>query len=180
MLGIAAPLRPVPLITTARTTLRGLTTHDGASICALLNQPSFLRYIGDRMVRSPDDASVFIETRYRRSYRDHGFGLYAIERRDSGAWVGICGLVRREELDHPDIGFAVLPEHEGQGLAFEAATATLTFARDTFDVRRVLAIATPDNLRSHRLLARLGFESEGQVTLPGGSEPLLRFARASP
>lgn len=168
------------LITTDRITLRELTVDDAAFINALLNQPSFLRFIGDRMVRSEEDAATFTETQYRQSYRDHGFGLYAIERRDGGDWVGICGLVRREGLDHPDLGFAVLPAHEGQGLAFEAAAATLDIAQRIHGMHRVLAVATPDNLRSHRLLARLGFRLEGTVTLPGGTAPLLRFVRDLP
>ena len=160
---------------TPRTTLREITADDAACICELLNQPSFLRFIGDRQVRTPDDARVFIETRYRQSYHDHGYGLWVVERTADGAFAGICGFVRREALPHPDLGFALLPEFEGHGLAFEAAQAALHYARSTLGFLHVLAIATPDNARSLALLRRLGFRDDGSVTMPNESAPVSRM-----
>lgn len=145
---------------TERLIIRELRDSDADFIYRLLNSPSFLKYIGDRGVRSVDDAREFIETRYRKSYEDNGFGLYAVETRLDGLPVGICGLVNRQELEKPDLGFAFLPECEGKGFGFESASAVLHHAKNQFDIEEVWAIATPDNFASHNLLAKLGFEFE--------------------
>ena len=165
------------LIETPRTRLREMTIADEAFICALLNQPSFLRYIGDRHVRSVDDAATFIETRYRQSYRDHGYGLYVVELRETSEPIGICGFVRRDTLQDADMGFAFLTQFEGRGYAYESAAAALEYAGVTFGLTRVLAIAQPDNVRSHTLLQRLGFSANGDVLLPGDSVALSLFVR---
>lgn len=162
--------------TTPRLVLRELTVEDAAFIADLLNQPSFLRFIGDRQVRSDDDAAAFIEGRYRQSYRDHGFGLYVVADRATAIPMGICGFVRRDTLPSPDIGFAFLPQFEGAGFAREAAQAVLQHGRDVLGLTRVLAIATRDNHRSHRLLTRLGFQRDGEVTMPGETVPVAMFA----
>ena len=161
---------------TARTRLRELTVDDAVFICALLNEPSFLRFIGDRNVRTPEDAAQFIETRYRQSYVEHGYGLYVIESRDGAAQLGICGFVRRATLAYADLGFALLAPYEGKGFAHEAAAAVLTYGRDVLGLRRVLAIAHQDNARSHALLLRIGFTRDGVITMPGEGTPLALFA----
>lgn len=150
---------------------------DAEFICDLLNQPSFLKYIGDRDVRTPDEAAAFIETRYRQSYRDHGYGLYLVEQRDTAVPIGICGFVRRDALPDADMGFAFLPQFEGHGYAYEAAAATLAYAGVTLGLTRILAIAQPDNRRSHTLLRRLGFDESGDVLLPGDTVALRLFVR---
>jgi [ribosomal protein S5]-alanine N-acetyltransferase len=149
-----------------------MTIADAEFICDLLNQPSFLRYVGDRHVRTPEDAATFIETRYRQSYREHGYGLYVVETRNTSQPMGICGFVRRETLPDADMGFAFLPQFEGQGYAYEAAAATLQFGRLALGLARVLAIAQLDNTRSHALLIRLGFHADGAVLMPGETEPV--------
>ncbi len=161
---------------TARTRLREITVDDAPFICALLNEPSFLRYIGDRSVRTPDDAAQFIESRYRQSYVDHGYGLYVIESREDATPFGICGFVRRAALPHADLGFALLSPYEGQGYASEAAAAVLTHGRDVLGLTRVLAIAQADNSRSHALLLRIGFARDGVITMPGEDVPLALFS----
>ncbi len=170
----------MPLITTPRTTLRELTTDDADFVRALLNEPSFLQFIGDRGVRTSDDAADFIETRYRQSYREHGYGLHLMSRRDTGAPVGLCGFVRREALEHPDLGFALVPAAEGHGLAYEAAAATLDFGHRTLGLTPVLAVVQDDNHRSRRLLERLGFRENGHVLLPGDTAALLRYRWDAP
>lgn len=170
-------IETVPLIETARTRLREMTIADAPFICDLLNQPSFLRYIGDRKVRTPADAAAFIESRYRQSYRDHGYGLYIVQSRVTAGPMGICGFVRRDTLPDADMGFAFLPQFEGQGYAYEAAAATLDVAPVAFGLTRVLAIAQSDNARSHSLLARLGFAFERLVVLPGEADALSLFTR---
>lgn len=168
---------PMSLMITssARTVLREMTVDDAPFIRDLLNQPSFLRYIGDREVRTADDATRIIESRYRQSYRDHGSGLWVVQRAENGVPMGICGFVRRDVLPHPDLGFALLPEFEGHGLACEAAEAALAYARSTLGFSHVLAIATKDNTRSLQLLHRLGFRADGEVTMPGDAVPIARL-----
>lgn len=148
----------VKVLETERLTVRELSAAtDAGFICALLNSPKFLKYIGDRGVRSPEAAAEFIETRYRQSYRDHGFGLYTVELLPDGPQIGICGFVRRDTLPEPDIGFAYLPEFEGKGYGFEAAAAMMEYGRTKLGMRRILAITSPDNDASGGLLAKLGF-----------------------
>jgi [ribosomal protein S5]-alanine N-acetyltransferase len=163
-------------IETTRLRIRELISDDAPFIRELLNEPSFMAFIGDRGVRSNEDAVHFTETRYRQSYRDHGFGLYLVELRESLVPLGICGFVWRDTLPHPDIGFAFLQRYEGHGYAFEAAQATLHFGFATLAMPRVLAIVQPDNVRSHRLLLKLGFHEEGVVTMPGDEAALALYA----
>ncbi len=166
------------LIETERLIIRELDAEaDGEFIFDLLNQPSFIRFIGDRGVRSVADARDFVENRYRQSYRDHGFGLYAVELRTDRTPVGICGFVRREGLDDPDIGFAFLPQFEGRGFAFEAAAGVLNYGRDVLGIRKVMAITTPNNESSIRLLGKLEFKFLERVTLPGNDDELNLFVR---
>ena len=163
------------VLVTERLVLRHLVEGDEAFLVDLLNQPSFLRYIGDKKVRDEADAARYLREGPQASYDRHGFGLYLVEERTTGTPLGICGLVRREGLDHPDLGYAFLPEAEGKGYALEAARGTLDHARD-LGIPRLLAVITPDNERSRRLLERLGFLREGMVSLVPG-EPLDLFGR---
>ncbi len=164
------------IATTARTELRELTADDAPFILDLLNQPSFLRFIGDREVRTLEDSAHRIETRFRASYRENGFGSYAVVLRDTGVPIGICGFVRRESLPMADLGFAFLPQYEGRGYAHEAAVATLGYGRSQLGLPQVMAIAQLDNWRSHRLLARLGFQQMDTRTMPGDAVPVAVFA----
>ncbi len=151
--------------------------RDAAFTLKLLNTPKFIKYIGDRGVRSVAEAEVFIDTRYRKSYQDYGFGLYAVELKSSDKLdlhtrsvnvpIGICGFVRRETLPSPDLGFAFLPEFEGRGYALEAATAMIGYGRERLGFDRVLAITTLDNHASGRLLIKLGFVLDGPAEIAG-------------
>lgn len=162
---------------TERLTIREMNSAvDAEFIFSLLNSPKFLKYIGDRGVRSVEQAGEFIDERYRKSYQDHGFGLYTVERKDDGIQVGICGFVKRDEFDHPDIGFAFLPEHEGLGYGFESAKAVINFGREELSIDRALAITTQDNHPSGRLLEKLGFTFTELHTMPDGEVLKLYFA----
>ena len=163
------------ILETERLIIRELRTADDAEfVYALLNTPKFIKYIGDRGVRSPEDAAGFIESRYRLSYRDNGFGLYVVEQKSDGVAVGLCGFVRRNTLPGPDIGFAFLPEFEGRGYGFESAAAMMKYGRDTLGFTRVLAITSLDNAASGRLLKKLGFTFEQLIE--NGVETLKLFA----
>ncbi len=163
------------IATTDRTELRELTADDAPFILELLNQPSFLRFIGDREVRTLEDSLDRIETRFRKSYRENGYGSYAVVRRDTGVAIGICGFVRRDSLPMADLGFAYLPEYEGLGYAREAAVATLAYGCNQLGMSTVMAIAQLDNTRSLRLLARLGFQQTDTRTMPGDTAPVALF-----
>jgi len=160
-----------PIIETERLILREISQDDAEFIYSLLNSASFIRFIGDRGVHSFDDAKRFIEDRYRQSYRDHGYGLYTVELKQDGCAIGICGFVRRESLPEPDIGFAFLPQFERQGYGLESARAALRFGCQTLGFKTVLAITTPDNDSSIRLLEKLGFSFASNTNGPKG-EPL--------
>ncbi|HMT08841.1 MAG TPA: GNAT family N-acetyltransferase [Pyrinomonadaceae bacterium] len=145
------------------------SAFDAEFVFALLNSPKFLQYIGDRNVRSVEQAADFIETRYRQSYRDHGYGLYTVELQD-GTYLGMCGFVKRPQFNLPDLGFAFLPEHERKGYGFESATAMLGNGRDVLGFSRVYAITSQDNDASGKLLEKLGFRFNGIEEMPDGEQ----------
>lgn len=149
-----------------------LTDADAEFILKLTNSEAWLRYIGDRGVRSLDDARRYIEDGPRRLYREHGYGLWRITRADASAPMGLCGLVRRDSLPGPDLGFALLPDFWGQGYAREAARATLDFAREHLSLRELFAISQPNNAASLALLERLGFRHIETMGIDG-QEPAL-------
>lgn len=161
---------------TERLHLREIEARDAAFIVELLNDPSWLRFIGDKNVRTRADAERYIEEGPRAMYRRLGFGLYLVALRSTGEPTGICGLIRREGLDDVDLGFAFLPRHCGQGYAFESSVAMLGYARDVLALPRVVAITSRDNLRSARLLARLGFQFERDIRLRADAEELALYA----
>jgi ribosomal-protein-alanine N-acetyltransferase len=148
---------------------------DAALMLALLNDPAFIRHIADRGVRTLDQARGYLRDGAVRSYAEHGFGMYAIRRRDSGALIGNCGLIRREGLDGPDLGYALLPGHAGQGFAHEAARAVIADAGGRLALTRLRAIVNPDNVASIGLLQKLGFEFDRMIVLPHVAHPLDLF-----
>ena len=159
------------IVETERLNLREMDSAiDAEFIFELLNTPKFLKYIGDRGVRSIEQAREFIEDRYRQSYREHGFGLYTVELKRNNTAVGVCGFVKREHFEFPDVGFALLPDFEGKGYGYESANATLQYGRDKLDFKKVLAITTPDNDVSGRLLGKLGFKFDRIFTSSEGED----------
>jgi len=159
-----------PVLQTARTSLRPFGADDAAFIVALVNDPDWLRFIGDRKVTDEASARAWIESRLVAAYRAQGFGLWALQRRADGELLGMCGLVRRDGLPEIDLGYALLPRHRGMGYVREAGAACLAYAAEVLGKRCVLAITDPDNERSIRVLASLGmvrddsvmYESEGR------------------
>lgn len=141
--------------------------RDAAAMLALLNDPGFLRFIGDREVRDVLQARQYVALRVLPSYALNGFGMYAVERRSDGAWLGNAGLVRRPGLPGPDIGYAVLTEHAGQGYAGEAARAVFAHARQALRLPHLYGITDPGNEVSGKILRRLGLQPRGEIQLPG-------------
>ena len=163
------------ILETPRLRLRRFTTDDAAFALELLNEPSFLRYIGDKKVRNPDDARQYILNGPVASYERNGFGLNLVELKDEHTSIGMCGLLKRDELPDADIGFAFLPAFWKKGFAFEAATAVLHDARERLKLPRLLAITSLDNDASIELLERLGFTFERVMRLTEDREQLKLF-----
>jgi ribosomal-protein-alanine N-acetyltransferase len=161
---------------TERLRLRELSQDDAEFMLRLLNEPSFIQNIGDRGVRTLDDARAYILGGPVASYERHGFGLWLVEEKDSGAPAGICGLLKRDALEDVDIGYALVPEHWSKGYALESASAVVAYARDELGLRRVVAITDVDNQRSCGLLERLGFRHERMIRLSGDAQELKLFA----
>ena len=153
------------VIETERLLLRQLGTDDAEFILELLNQPSFLRYIGDKEVRSIADAVRYIQTGPVASYERFGFGLYLVELKETGVSIGICGLLKRDSLPDVDVGFAFLPSFWSQGYALESALAVMTYGREVLGLRRIVAITSPDNDASIRLLEKIGLRFERMIKL---------------
>ncbi|MCR9013532.1 GNAT family N-acetyltransferase [Aquiflexum gelatinilyticum] len=145
------------IIETDRLFLRKLEIEDFRFVITLLNSPGWLKYIGDRGVKNEAQAISYLQNGPVKSYSDYGFGLYKVEEKISGLPIGFCGLLKRDTLKHPDLGFALLPEFMGRGYAFEAANACLDFAKANLGIPILQAIALPDNTSSIRLLKKLGF-----------------------
>jgi RimJ/RimL family protein N-acetyltransferase len=165
------------ILETPRLVLREFTHEDDAFVLRLLNEPSWLRFIGDRGVRTLPDARRYLDDGPRRSYARNGFGLWCVVPKGGDAPVGMCGLIRRDTLPDVDVGFAFLPEAWGRGYARESAAAVLDHARDVLGLGRVLAITDPENAASIRVLERVGMRREGTVRMPGESIDLLLFGR---
>jgi [ribosomal protein S5]-alanine N-acetyltransferase len=165
-----------PPIETARLRLRRLALDDSAFMLRLLNEPSYLQHIGDRGVRTLAAARAYLRDGPLASYARHGFGLLCVELKAGAAPIGICGLVKRDALPDPDLGYALLPEHWGRGYAFEAASAVLGCAGGALGLARVVAVVAPGNAASIRLLHKLGFGLEGTARLSPDDIDLLLFA----
>jgi RimJ/RimL family protein N-acetyltransferase len=159
-----------PILQTERLELRWLTQDDAEMMLAIWNDPAFLRYVGDRGVRTVEQAREALTAGPLRLYADYGYGPFRLALRDDGSDAGICGLFRRDGLDEPDIGFAILREYRGEGLGFEAATAVLDHARDTLRLPGVTAIVSPQNGPSVGLLEKLNMGYERTVRLPGDDQ----------
>lgn len=169
----------MPVLSTARLNLAELTLDDAEFIFGLVNEPSWLAYIGDRGVHTLDDARTYLTNGPIAMYARHGYGLWRVTRRDDGAAVGICGLLKRDTLPDADIGFAFLPAYWGEGYAREAADATLRYGFDTQRMSRVVAIVSHDNAASIRLLERLGFAFERALTDAPYDGTTLLYAKQS-
>lgn len=157
------------VLETARLVLRRLTLNDAPFIQELVNDPSFLRYIGDRNVRSLQDARRYLLSGPIASYERFGFGLYLTFLKETGDAVGMCGLLKRDTLPDPDVGFALLPAYWRKGYASEAAAAVLDHGRIRLGFGRIVAITSPDNVASIALLEKLGLKFEAMIHL--GDDP---------
>jgi len=164
------------IIETDRLRLRRLSVDDAEFILRLLNEPSFIQNIGDRGVRTVDDARGYIVKGPITSYEKFGFGLWMVETKLPVAPIGICGLLKRDVLDDVDIGYALLPEFWSQGYALESASAVISYAAEKLDLKRVLAVTNSNNQSSIRLLEKMGFKYERMVQLSEDAAEIKLFA----
>lgn len=157
---------------TPRLLLRPYTLADAPFTHELMNSAGWLRFIGDRGIRTVADAEEYLRSKILQSWEDHGLGMFAVVLKSTGQAIGSCGLVKRDTLPAADLGFAFLPGFEGQGYGHEAATAVLEFAQAKRNLPRLLAITLPENVASVRLLKKLGFSFAKNIQFEGAGEEL--------
>ncbi|MEH6675893.1 GNAT family N-acetyltransferase [Phenylobacterium sp.] len=159
------------ILETARLRLRAAEAGDAAFVLELLNAPGFVQGIGDRGVRTLDEARAYVETRIVSSYRDHGFGMWVVTPKDDAEPLGLAGLVKREVLPHVDVGYAFLERAWGQGYAQEAAAAVLAYGHGSLGLETIAAIVNPENLASRRVLEKIGLRFIDVRQLDGWDQP---------
>jgi RimJ/RimL family protein N-acetyltransferase len=163
------------IIDTERLLLREFTIDDAAFILELLNSPGWLQYIGDRNIKTFEDASQYLLNGPMKSYDQNGFGLSMVEIKEGNIPIGMCGLIKRETLEHIDIGFAFLPQYSGKGYAHEIAIATIEHARNNLKISKIVAITTQGNHNSIRLLNKIGLKFEKNIRFADEEEELMLF-----
>jgi len=165
----------VNILETERLVLCRQSEDDATFILELLNSPGWLKYIGDRGVKTTSDAEKYILEGAMKSYELNGFGLYVTKLREGDIPIGICGLIKRPGLDQVDIGFAFLERYAGQGYGFESASAIMKYAREVLRLGIIVAITMEHNEPSIKLLNKLRFNFKEMVQLPGSVEELMLF-----
>jgi len=166
----------VTIIETARLELAEMTPGDAEFILQLLNDPAFIHNIGDRGVYSIDGAKTYIRDRLIAHYREHGYGLYKVSVKETGQAVGMSGLVKRDFYQHPDVGFAFLPQYRSRGYAYESTLAVMNYARQELGLDRIIAVTTAENKASIRLLEKIGLRFETTVQWPEDDGELSLYA----
>ena len=166
------------ILDTERLVLRELGDNDAPFILQLVNEPSWLRFIGDKGIKTVEAARGYIQKGPVEMYARFGFGLWLVELKEERVPIGICGLIKRESLEDIDLGYAFLPAYWGRGYAFESASATMSHGKSKFGLKRLVAVMAPDNDASDRLLGKLGFRFERMVQLSNGSPELKLYAVA--
>jgi RimJ/RimL family protein N-acetyltransferase len=159
------------ILQTPRLRLREAEASDAPFVLELLNSPGFIRGIGDRGVRTEAEAAAYVESRIRQSYAEHGYGMWVVEPMEEAVAIGLAGLVRRDVLNHVDLGYAFLDRVWGQGYAEEAARAVRDYAGRVLGLETLAAIVNPDNLASRRVLEKIGFRFIDERWLPGWPQP---------
>ncbi len=153
------------VIETERLILRQLTLDDAEFILELVNEPSWLKFIGDRGVKNTDDARGYMLKGPMAMYERLGFGLYLTALKEGDVPIGLCGLIKRDTLPDVDLGFAFFPAFWGKGYAAEAAKAALELGWNRFGLKRIIAITSPTNSRSIKVLQNIGFVFEKEFRL---------------
>ena len=162
------------ILETERLILSQLTLDDAAFMLELMNEPEFIEFVADRGLRTEADAALYLAEKILPSYEKFGFGLWRVDLKDSGTPIGICGLLKRDALDDPDVGFSILKRFCRKGYAYEAAAATLNYGRTILGIPKICGITAPNNGISISLLKKLGLKLQQRIHVPGyGTESLL-------
>lgn len=161
---------------TDRLRIEPFSETDAPFVLALLNQPSFIQFIGDRGVRTEADAITYLQNGPIASYATHGHGLYRVSLRETGVAIGMCGLIKRESLEEVDLGYAFLPDYWFKGYAREAAEAMLAYGKQALGLKRVVAVTAVDNEASIRLLRKVGFQFDKQFAWPDDGDLVNLYA----
>ena len=163
---------------TKRLILAKITIKDGPFILELMNTPGWLKYVGDRHIKTVEQAENYIKNNQLKAYETHGFGYYKMQlKSDNLKPIGTAGLLKREELEHIDIGFSILPEFHGKGYGFEVSSKLLVMAKDIFDIKMLCAITLPINKVSIKLIEKLGFSYKKRIFPFEENEELLYFEK---
>ena len=161
------------ILETERLCLREFTLNDAAFVQQLVNTPSWLEFIGDRNIRSLEASQNYIQNSLLQSYATNGFGLWLMELKETKIPIGMCGLVKRDSLEDIDIGFALLPEFGRKGYTYEAAKATMNYAKDTLNIQKIVAITDTKNVASIGLLNKIGLQFKKELQLSEDDTVLL-------
>lgn len=161
---------------TDRLIIRNLITNDTAFFFELVNDPDWIRFIGDRNVQTLKDAEKYLTNRIIPSYTNWGFGFYAVDEKATQKTVGVSGFIKRDELEYPDVGFAFLPDGRGKGYAFEATHELMKYGKDVLKFETILGIANNDNERSHNLLRKLGLSFVKHIQLYDEEQEISLFS----
>lgn len=160
---------------TERLIIRPMSPEDREFILDLYNRPKFIKYIGDRQLKTADDAENYIRTRFLPQFDKLGFGNYLIITKEGNHKIGGVGIFEREGLDIVDIGFSLLDEFEGKGYAYEAASKVKSVGMEDFGLQKISAITTKDNFSSQKLIEKLGLKFQKYVTIPEDPEELMYY-----
>lgn len=151
------------MLTTQRLLIRQLNLDDAKFIIELVNQKSWLQFIGDKKIYTLADAEKYLINGPISMYKNHGFGLYAVENINDQTTIGICGIIKRETLPNADLGYAFLDQFTGNGYAYEACKTILDYAKHELNLNTILAITMPENIRSIHLLNKLNFKFKEEI-----------------
>tara|TARA_R110000868_G_scaffold240846_6_gene495447 strand:- start:439 stop:945 length:507 start_codon:yes stop_codon:yes gene_type:complete len=165
------------VIETKRLIISKFSISDAPFFLELVNSPNWIKYIGDRNIKTIEDAEKSITNGHLKSYKEHGFGFYKLALKEKNIPIGTCGLIKRDTLAEVDLGFAFLPEHEGKGFGFEASGEVMKLAKHQFNLKKLVAITNPDNKNSIKLLEKLRFTLEKEVSPFKDDEKLLLFTK---
>lgn len=162
---------------TTRLVLDFFTTADGSNLYKLMNSPGWLRFIGDRNIDSEETAVRYLLDRIGPSFEKYGFGLLRVSHRSTGEFIGMCGILQRNNLPAPDLGFALLPEYEGMGYMREATSLVMDLAKNEWNLKSCYAMTDPVNVKAQRLLDRLKFVYDPHVTATHAQEGLYYYVK---
>ncbi|MGX1929425.1 GNAT family N-acetyltransferase [Flagellimonas sp. 2504JD4-2] len=164
------------IVETERLLIVEAELEDSKFFKKLMNSPNWLEFIGDRGIKTRKHAEGYIKSSLISSYTENGFGLFKMCLKESLKPIGICGFIKRDYLDHPDIGFAILPKFEGKGFTYEACMALLQYGKETLNLHPIFAITTAENIKSQRLLTKIGLSNSGTIKPKKDKEEYLLFS----